>query len=87
MSYHTLGTGIYDKEINLKTRTEFIEATLFDNDGNAYPASVEIEVNDFVVDVMSVMRSDDGSVLLNNQQEDITEAIRNAGYKSQDIKF
>jgi len=70
-----------------KTKTEFISLNLYDDDGNAYPSELEIQVNDFEVTVIGVICTVMAGIVANNPQDDIKDAIRNAGYKSQEIIF
>jgi len=85
--YQDNQTGVWNGLPEVKTRTEFIECELYDLEGNGYPATVEVHVNDFVVDVVGVnWKKIDDSIELSDPQHDIRETIRKQ-YKSQDIKF
>lgn len=83
--YQDLQTGIWSGLPAVKTKRELILCKLHDDDGNAYPTFLEVDVDDFEVTVRSVNCSTDKE--LNNPHEDITNAIRSEGHKNQVINF
>ncbi len=71
--YQDTNTGIWNG-VQDATEVERIPATVYDNDGNHFPALIEIEITGDEILVTNV--SHGANVPLNNPTDDITDAIK-----------